>query len=175
MTMVDITRKDLIERTAVAEGRIILHRDTITAIRSGDIRKGDPYQAGEIAAMLAVKSTPSLLPHCHPIPITSIDITFSEGEDGVTCRCEVKATYRTGVEMEALAGVCTGLLTVWDMVKYREKDRDGQYPDTVIRDVRVIEKIKEGVPREEGAQREEGVNGEQRVHREEGAYGEQGA
>ena len=142
VTMIDISDKQETHRTAVAEGRIILDHGTVAAIRNGEIRKGDPIRVAEVAVLLAVKRTPSLLPHCHPIPIGSIDVGFHLGDDSVTCRCTVRARYRTGVEMEALLGVSTGLLTIWDMVKYLEKDGGGQYPGTLITDIRILEKIK---------------------------------
>jgi cyclic pyranopterin phosphate synthase len=79
---------------------------------------------------------------CHPIPIGSVEAKFSLGEDTVEATCRVSAVYRTGVEMEALTGVSVALLTVWDMVKYLEKDEAGQYPETVITGIRVREKRK---------------------------------
>lgn len=143
--MIDISGKDMSERTAIAEGRLVLRPSTIQAIQKKEIRKGDPFLVGEAAALLAVKGTPSLIPHCHPIPVTSISVDFRIEGVEVYCSCKVKTTYSTGVEMEALSGVSVGLLTVWDMVKYLEKDEDGQYPVTRIHSIRVIEKRKESV------------------------------
>jgi cyclic pyranopterin phosphate synthase len=79
---------------------------------------------------------------CHQIPITNVETTFDVGDDLVTLTVAVETTGKTGCEMEALEGVTTGLNVVWDMVKAAEKDDDGEYPDTAIRDVRVIEKTK---------------------------------
>ena len=140
--MIDISGKEVVHREAEATGRINLKRDTIEKIRSGEIKKGDPLPAAEIACILAVKKTPDILPLCHPIPITSVDAEFHVADDHIEARCHVTADYKTGVEMEALTGVAAALLTIWDMVKYLEKDEDGQYPSTVITDVKVTEKRK---------------------------------
>jgi cyclic pyranopterin phosphate synthase len=140
--MIDISGKEVVHREAEAEGVINLRKETVDAIKNGEIKKGDPLQAAEIACMLAVKKTPELIPLCHPIPITSINTEFELGDDSVTARCRVVADYRTGVEMETLAGVTAALLTVWDMVKYLEKDEGGQYPTTTITGIRVLEKTK---------------------------------
>jgi len=140
--MIDISGKEVVHREAEATGRINLKGDTIEKIRSGEIKKGDPLPAAEIACILAVKKTPDILPLCHPIPITSVDAEFQIADDYIEARCRVTADYKTGVEMEALTGVAAALLTIWDMVKYLEKDTDGQYPSTVITDVKVTEKRK---------------------------------
>ena len=140
--MIDVSGKEIVHREAEALGRINLKPETIGKIRSGDIKKGDPLPAAEIACILAVKKTPDILPLCHPIPITSVDAEFHVADDHIEARCRVTADYKTGVEMEALTGVTVALLTIWDMVKYLEKDTDGQYPSTVITDVKVTEKRK---------------------------------
>ena len=140
--MIDISGKEVVHREAEATGRINLKIDTIEKIRSGEIKKGDPLPAAEIACILAVKKTPDILPLCHPIPITSVDAEFHVADDYIEARCRVTADYKTGVEMEALTGVAAALLTIWDMVKYLEKDEDGLYPSTVITDVKVTEKRK---------------------------------
>jgi len=143
LRMIDVSKKDIVHREAEAEGRIYLKMDTIKAIKEGRVKKGDPLAAAEISCILAVKKTPELIPLCHPIPLTSIDVNFDFEESSLRVWCRVTADYKTGVEMEALTGVTTGLLTVWDMVKYLEKDESGQYPSTSISEVRVIEKRKE--------------------------------
>lgn len=140
--MVDVSKKDVVPRTAEAIGRIVLKKETIKAIKSGNVKKGDPLAAAEIACIQAVKKTPDLIPLCHNIPIGSVDADFTVGEDWVEARCRVTAIYKTGVEMEALTGVSVGLLTIWDMVKYLEKDEEGQYPSTMIAEIRVTEKRK---------------------------------
>ncbi len=140
--MIDISKKDVVPRTAEAIGRIVLKKSTIEAIRSRSVKKGDPLAAAEIAGIQAVKRTPDLIPLCHNIPIGSVDLDFNLGDDWVEARCRVTAIYKTGVEMEALTGVSAGLLTIWDMVKYMEKDEEGKYPSTMITDIKVTEKRK---------------------------------
>jgi cyclic pyranopterin phosphate synthase len=140
--MVDISEKEIVPRRAEATGRIILKRETVAAIRSGKVKKGDPLAVAEIACIQAVKKTPELIPMCHNIPLGNVDAHFIMNDDSVDVRCSVTATYKTGVEMEALTGVSVGLLTIWDMVKYLEKDEKGQYPSTKITDVIVTEKRK---------------------------------
>ncbi len=140
--MIDVSGKETVARKAVAAGVIRLKASTVDAIRKGEIKKGDPLTVGEIAAILAVKNTPDLIPLCHNIPIGKAHVQYTLGETTIEARCTVTTYAKTGVEMEALAGVTIALLNIWDMTKYLEKDDDGQYPDTVITDVRVIEKVK---------------------------------
>ncbi|MBN2457960.1 cyclic pyranopterin monophosphate synthase MoaC [Candidatus Woesearchaeota archaeon] len=142
MGMADVSGKKPVLRTAVAEGKITLGRDTVDLILSGDVKKGDPLAAAEIAAILAVKKTPELIPHCHQIAVEDVSCEFKVGSDEVYAKLRVAATAKTGVEMEALVGVAAALATVWDMVKYLEKDADGQYPNTMISGIRVKEKAK---------------------------------
>jgi len=142
LRMVDISDKEVVHREAEAVGTISLREETIAAIRDGKVRKGDPLQAAELACILAVKKTPEIVPLCHPIPITSVEADFELGQETIQARCRVSADYKTGVEMEALVGVTAALLNIWDMVKYLEKDDEGQYPYTVINGVRVTEKRK---------------------------------
>jgi len=141
--MVDVSGKDVVHRVATATGRIYLRRETVDAIKEGRIRKGDPLTVSEVASIQAVKKTPDLIPLCHNVPIGSVDTSFRLGESYIEAKCRVSAIYRTGVEMEALTGVTVALLNIWDMVKYLEKDSDGQYPDARITDVKVTEKWKE--------------------------------
>jgi cyclic pyranopterin phosphate synthase len=141
--MVDVSGKDVVHRVATATGRIYLRRETVDAVREGRVRKGDPLTVAEVASIQAVKKTPDLMPLCHNVPIGSVDTSFTLGEAHIEARCTVTAVYRTGVEMEALTGVTVALLNIWDMVKYLEKDEDGQYPDARITDVKVTEKRKE--------------------------------
>lgn len=140
--MVDITAKGEVKRMARAEGTITLRADTLAAIRDGNVLKGNVLATARIAATLAVKQTPQLIPLCHQIPIGAITVDFSEGERSITAEVTVTSFGRTGVEMEALTGVAVALLTIWDMVKSAEKDENGQYPVTGISDIRVIEKRK---------------------------------
>jgi cyclic pyranopterin phosphate synthase len=140
--MVDVSGKEIVHREAEAVGKIVLKRETLEAIKAGKVKKGDPLSVAEVASILAVKRTPETIPLCHPIPITSVTTEFRLDDDHVEALCRVTADYRTGVEMEALAGVTVALLTIWDMVKYLEKDDGGQYPSTAITGVRVVEKRK---------------------------------
>jgi len=147
MGMIDITGKKVSLREAVASGRIILSPDTVKKIRENQIKKGDPLVVAEIAAMKAAKETYLLIPHCHQIPLNTVELNFSLGNDFVEANCLVKAEAMTGVEMEALVGASIALTTIWDMVKYIEKDKDGQYPSTRISDIRVLKKVKKDVSR----------------------------
>ena len=141
--MVDISGKEVIHRVVTATGKIHLRRETVVQVRENKIRKGDPLTVAEVASIQAVKKTPDLIPLCHNVPIGSVDTYFTLGESSIEASCTVTADYRTGVEMEALTGVVVALLNIWDMVKYLEKDTDGQYPDVKITDIMVTEKRKE--------------------------------
>ena len=140
--MIDIAKKNIVERIAVAEGQIILKKETIEKIKKGEIKKGDVLTVAQISGINAVKNTSNLIPLCHPLLLTHIKIIFDLNNDKIKCTCKVKADYKTGVEMEALVGTTTALLTIWDMVKYLEKDEKGQYPITSIQNIKVIEKYK---------------------------------
>lgn len=142
--MVDIGDKDVVKRTATAEGHIVLKTSTLEAIRAGRINKGDVLSLSKLAGIQAAKATAVILPLCHQIPLTSVEVDIDLEDDGLVCRCTVSAFYRTGVEMEALVGVTVALLNVWDMVKYLEKNKDGQYPTTMISGVKVTKKVKGG-------------------------------
>ena len=142
MGMVDVSEKPIVHREAEAAGRIVLSQNTIEEIKAGRIKKGDPLQVAEVAAMNAAKQTHLLIPHCHQIPLDTVGVGFHISGDSVEARCLVRAQARTGVEMEALVGVSMALNTIWDMVKYLEKDEQGQYPGTRIADIRVIKKKK---------------------------------
>ncbi|HYT00208.1 MAG TPA: cyclic pyranopterin monophosphate synthase MoaC [Thermoplasmata archaeon] len=140
--MVDIGAKPDVHRHAVASGIIRLQPGTVIAIRAGRVEKGDVLAAAEIAALQAMKAVWQVLPHTHPIPITAASVTFDVRTDRVVATTSVEATYKTGVEMEALYGVAVALLTIWDMVKSLEKDPHGQYPTARIEDIRVVSKEK---------------------------------
>ena len=143
MGMVDVTDKPVVQREAVAEGTILLSPDTILKIEAGEIKKGDPLLIAEISAMNASKQTHLLIPHCHQIPLNTVSVSFDVLKESIVARCLVKTHARTGVEMEALVGVTMALNTIWDVVKYLEKDEEGQYPLTQIRDIKVVKKKKE--------------------------------
>jgi cyclic pyranopterin phosphate synthase len=140
--MVDISEKADVIREATATGKIFLKEETLVAIRKGTIIKGNVLATARVAATLSVKNTPSLIPMCHAIPISAISVDFTEEKEFITAMVNVKSTGKTGVEMEALVGVSVALLTIWDMVKSAENDKDVQYPVTRIEDIRVIEKRK---------------------------------
>jgi len=141
-SMVDISPKDVVLREAFAEGEIKLKPSTVRRLRTKQIEKGDVVAAAEVAAIMAAKNTPNILPLCHPIPLTTIRTSHSYGRSSLKVASYVKGLAKTGVEMEALTAVSTYLLTVWDMVKQYEKDAEGQYPTTAIVNVRVTRKIK---------------------------------
>ena len=140
--MVDIGGKPSVERSAVAGGRILLGKATLGAIRKGHIKKGDVIAAAQLAGIQTAKRCSDIVPLCHPVPLTSVDVSLALEDTCVRALCEVRANYRTGVEMEALCGVTGALLCVWDMVKYLEKDATGNYPFAAITDIRVLSKEK---------------------------------
>ncbi len=140
--MIDITDKNIVSREAMATGTITLEKETIKLIKENMVKKGDTIETAKIAGTMAVKNTSSTIPYCHPVPVMSIDFNFEIRESKITVTCRVKAIYRTGVEMEALNGVQVALLTIWDMVKYLEKDETGNYPHTSIGNISVIYKRK---------------------------------
>ncbi len=140
--MVDISSKPAVARVATATGLLRLRPATLRAIRTGKVVKGNVLAVARTAAVSAVKRTWEILPLCHPIPLTGVETGLGIEKTGVRATCTVRATYKTGVEMEALVGVTTALLTVWDMVKPLEKDATGNYPGTRIEGVKVVEKKK---------------------------------
>ncbi|MCE4614335.1 MAG: cyclic pyranopterin monophosphate synthase MoaC [Desulfurococcales archaeon] len=141
--MIDVTEKPEVYREATASGVIRLKPATVSKILKGEIEKGDVLTTARVAGLLAVKNTPQIIPHCHPIPYTGITVMFNVvGEDRIKATVRVRTTWKTGVEMDALTGVMASLLTIWDMVKKYEKDESGNYPETFIEQVRVEEKVK---------------------------------
>ncbi len=143
MGMVDVTEKPVIKRTAEASGRIYLSSNTIETIKAGKVKKGDPLLIAEVAGMNAAKQTHLLIPHCHQIALDMVDVEYKVSDNYIDASCTVIAKARTGVEMEALIGVSVALNTIWDTVKYMEKDKGGQYPGTKITDIHVVYKKKE--------------------------------
>jgi len=140
--MVDITLKETVYRESTARGCIRLKRSTIERIRNKSIEKGDVTEVTKIVAIQGAKKAWELLPLCHPIKITHVDVTVDVEDDRLCVEVTVKAHEKTGVEMEALTAVALALLNVWDMVKKYEKDPRGQYPDTYIENIRVLSKVK---------------------------------
>jgi cyclic pyranopterin phosphate synthase len=144
VAMVDVSGKAEIFREATAAGTIKLKPETITLIKEGKIAKGDPLYTAKIAGVLAAKKTSSLVPLCHPLPLTNVEVEAKIlGKSTVEVSSTVKAKAQTGVEMEALVATSVGLLTIWDMVKQYEKDANGQYPTTAIENIHVIMKFKQ--------------------------------
>lgn len=142
MGMVDIGDKEIVSRMAIASGKLYLKKETIEHIRSGQIKKGDPLKIAEVAGINAAKQTQMLIPYCHQIPLDRVEFKFTINDNCIHVSCSAKATAKTGVEMEALVGLVVALSTILDMVKYLEKDEAGQYPETVISDIRILKKQK---------------------------------
>lgn len=140
--IVPIGHKPIVERSAVATGLLRLSSDSADAIRNRLIAKGDVLEASTVAAIQAVKDTPRIIPHCHVIPIEGCNVSWAWEGDSLRCTLSVSAHWKTGVEMEAIVGVSAGLLCAWDMVKSLEKDEQGQYPETQIESIQVLEKNK---------------------------------
>ena len=144
MTMVDVSAKPEVFREATAKGTIKLKPATINLIKEGKTAKGDPLYTSKIAGILGAKKTSELVPLCHPLPLTNVEIEAKiSGASTVEVTATVKTRAQTGVEMEALVAVSTGLLTVWDMTKQYEKDASGQYPTTAIENIHVVKKLKQ--------------------------------
>lgn len=140
--MVDVGGKPETARRAVAEGHIRLRPGTVEAVHEDALEKGNVLATARVGAVQAVKHAWEAIPMCHQIPITNVETGFDVADDAVTLTVAVETTGRTGCEMEAVYGVTTGLGVVWDMVKAAEKDDDGEYPETAIEGVRVVEKTK---------------------------------
>ena len=140
--MVDVGDKPDTARRAVARGTIRLRPETVAAVRENSVDKGDVLATARVGAIQAVKHTWETIPMCHQIPITNVDTEFALADDAIELAVAVETTGKTGCEMEALEGVTTGLNVVWDMVKSAEKADDGQYPETGIESVEVVEKTK---------------------------------
>ena len=132
--MVDVSDKAVTARVAEAAGKILMKPNTVEEIATGNLPKGNVLETARIAGIMAAKRTSDLIPLCHPITITGVDITFEAEADGIVARCVVKVDERTGVEMEALAAVSTSLLTIYDMCKAIDKSM-------VIGDIRLIKKM----------------------------------
>ena len=144
MAMVNVSDKAEILREAAVKGQIRLKAKTVNLIQKGKVEKGDPLYTAKIAGVLAAKKTSELVPLCHPLPLTNVEVEAKiVNKTHVELSATVKAKAKTGVEMEALAAVSVGLLTVWDMVKQYEKDAVGQYPTTAIENVHVTRKLKQ--------------------------------
>jgi cyclic pyranopterin monophosphate synthase len=121
--MVDVSAKDATLRTATATGRVLLGKEAFQALAAGTCPKGDVLATAKVAAIQAVKATPSLIPLCHPILIEAVGVDFSldEAHTSVSATVTVRSSGKTGVEMEALTGVAGACLTIYDMLKYTGK------------------------------------------------------
>ena len=133
--MVDVSVKNITLRTAKASSSIILGDEAFQTLKEGTCIKGDVLATGKVAAITAVKSTPAIIPMCHPILIEAVDVEFklNEREKSVTTIVTVKSSGKTGVEMEALAGAGTASLTIYDMLKYKGRDM-------VVTETKLLEK-----------------------------------
>ena len=121
--MVDVSTKPATERTAVAEGRVVMSKATLALIESGNAKKGDVFGAARIAGIMAAKHTPDLIPLCHPLALSKVtlEITPNTRLPGCVVRAEVKVAGPTEVEMEALTAVAVACLTIYDMIKAVER------------------------------------------------------
>lgn len=122
--MVDVGSKSETERTAVAAGRVLVNSETFRLIKNGGMKKGDVLGTAQIAGIMAAKKTSDIVPMCHPLMLTGVDISFNLNEEmhAVEIKAEVKCKGVTGVEMEALTAVSAAALTVYDMCKAVQKD-----------------------------------------------------
>ncbi len=145
--MVDVGTKPDTNRRAVAAGTIRLQESTIAAIEADQLGKGDVLATARVGAIQAVKHTWETIPMCHQIPITNVETAFSVGDDHIELTVAVETTGKTGCEMEALQGVTTGLNVIWDMCKAVEKNDNGQYPETALEDIHVLDKQKQTLSR----------------------------
>jgi cyclic pyranopterin phosphate synthase len=133
--MVDVGHKAATAREAVARGHIALSAEARRQIRAGGMKKGDPLETARLAGIMAAKQTASLIPLCHPLPISHADVRLTAVDDGYDIEATVKTTAQTGVEMEALTAVSVAALTVYDMVKAVDKGM-------IISDIRLVKKTK---------------------------------
>jgi cyclic pyranopterin phosphate synthase len=131
--MVDVSEKAVTAREAVARGRITMSRQAIKLVRAGAIKKGDPLQTARLAGIMAAKQTSNLIPLCHPLNLSHVDVTLTPVRDGYVLEARVRTTDRTGVEMEALTAVAVAALTIYDMVKAVDRAM-------TIGDIRLVEK-----------------------------------
>lgn len=119
--MVDTSEKSISTRRAVASARVLMSPSTIAALRNHQTPKGDPLETARLAGILAAKRTADLIPLCHPLPLTHVDVRAEIRDDGVYLEAEVSTRAQTGVEMEALTAVSVAGLTVYDMCKALDK------------------------------------------------------
>jgi len=121
VTMVDVGAKPVTDREARARGSIRMSAQAIRQIRHGTVKKGDPLQAARLAGIMAAKQTAALIPLCHPLPLTSVQVELLPRARGYTIEARVRTSAQTGVEMEALTAVAVAALTIYDMIKAVDK------------------------------------------------------
>jgi len=131
--MVDVGAKPVTDRQAIARGTITMSATALKLIRRGEVAKGDPLQAARLAGILGAKQTASLIPLCHPLPLTHVSVELTPSKNGYTIEARVRTSAQTGVEMEALTAVAVAALTIYDMVKAVDKAM-------IIGDICLIEK-----------------------------------
>ncbi|MCS6776037.1 MAG: cyclic pyranopterin monophosphate synthase MoaC [Chloroherpetonaceae bacterium] len=131
--MVDVSDKAETARQALAHGRVRLRADTVALLRGGTVPKGNALEIARIAGVLAAKRTADLIPLCHPLPLTHINVELTVEDDGVQIRSEVTTVGKTGVEMEALTAVSVAALALYDMIKAIDRE-------AVISDICLVEK-----------------------------------
>jgi cyclic pyranopterin monophosphate synthase len=131
--MVDVGEKPITTREALARGAITMSAAALRQIRSGKVAKGDPLQTARLAGIMAAKQTSALIPLCHPLPLTHVDVELTPTRRGYRIEARVRTSAQTGVEMEALTAVAVAALTIYDMVKAVDKEM-------VIGDVCLVEK-----------------------------------
>jgi cyclic pyranopterin phosphate synthase len=131
--MVDVTAKDVTHREAVAAGTVKMSRPTRDLILAGGLEKGDALGVARIAGIMAAKRTSDLIPLCHPLPLSAVEVELEPSDDGFVVTATVRTVERTGVEMEALTAVAVAALTIYDMVKGTERG-------VTITDVRLVSK-----------------------------------
>ena len=136
--MVDVGHKPRQERIAQASGKIIVNNEALKLIESNTIKKGDVLAVAEIAGIQAAKNTSALIPLCHTLMLTKVDVKASIEKDGITVKSLVKTLGQTGVEMEALTAVSVALLTIYDMTKAVDKTM-------VIEGIKLLEKTKRDI------------------------------
>jgi cyclic pyranopterin phosphate synthase len=131
--MWDVSGKDNTLRTAIAEAMLRAKPETLKAIREGTVPKGDPLPVAKVAAIQAAKNTPSIIPYCHPLPLSHVGVDFELGIDSIQISVTTKTDYKTGVEMEALTAAAAAALTLYDMLKQIDMGM-------TIESIRLIEK-----------------------------------
>ena len=137
--MVDVGEKTVVRRTAKAAGKVLMSPETVELLRERALPKGDALNTARIAGVMAAKKTPDLIPLCHGLNLTSVDVDFTVNERGVDIVATSQASDRTGVEMEALTAVSVAALTIYDMCKAVDKGM-------IIEGVKLLEKTKSSEP-----------------------------